>query len=273
MNCLQTTTNWFVSIPDVVWAAIGGSALTLFGVFLQLVHDGKQRNRERELNLRRDVYLPAAEEFAATVSYIVRLPNIDLDEQGKMEPVPGFMKIAAKINIVGSNETIVATNTLVSKIDSVFVPLMSKKLPLAKLKSEIKVLEKIVDDCQTRAQKAIFDMRSLTFNKESDQSILQLVKSDFERAQKDSEKFGNELSIKRDQHIKMTCDMSVECLEATMQIQRFFVPLLIAIRKELKLPFDPKKCLKPLEQINREAREPLDKFIRDITKDIDAKKS
>jgi len=273
VNYSLTIMYWLTSIPDVVWAAIGGSALTLLGVFMQLKYDSKQKDKERQMILRREVYLPAAEKFAATIDYIARLPNVDLDEQGKLEPISGFMSAASKINIVGSNETIAATNALVGKISSIITQLMSKKLPLIKLKYEIKTLEKIADDCQEKMQRALTDMRALNFSKESDKGLWQLVKSDFDMAQQDSEKYRNELSMKQNQYMKLTCDMLVECIEVSGQIQGLVMPLLIAIRNELKLPFDQKRYLKLVEQINREARQSFDKFVAELKKDIDVQKA
>jgi hypothetical protein len=266
MSCLS-------SIPDVVWAALGGSGLTLLGVFVQLRHDAKQRNNERQMRLRRDVYLPAAEQLTATIGYVAKLPNVDLDNQGEMEPISGFMSAAAKINIIGSNETIAATNALVGKVSSVVLQLMPKKLPLVKLKHEIKVYEKIVTDCEARTQRALADMRALNFSKESDQGLWKLVKSDFERAQQDSEKYRNELATKWDQYMKLFCDMLIECVECSKQIQDFITPALIAIRKELRLPFDQEQYRKLVEQVNREGKQAFDNFVAELKKDIKVPKA
>lgn len=55
-------------VPEAVWAAVGGALLTLLGVAFQnraetrrlkvrLAHEAEQRTRERDLQLRRDLYL------------------------------------------------------------------------------------------------------------------------------------------------------------------------------------------------------------------------
>ena len=57
-----------MSIPDVVWAAVIAAGITLLGVFLQnissrrqvkaqLKHDAIQRDRERQMNIRQDVFV------------------------------------------------------------------------------------------------------------------------------------------------------------------------------------------------------------------------
>ena len=171
MMLLEAMINWLRSVPDVVWAALMGSALTLLGVFLQLLYQGRQRNRDRELSLRRDVYLPAMESLTAALDYIVKLPNTNREEQELIEGVPSLMNAVAKINIVGSDETVAQTNVLLSRYSSVVMQLMSKKMPLIKLRFQIDTLDKIAKDCQVRQEAALADMRALNFNKETDSAL------------------------------------------------------------------------------------------------------
>ena len=59
------------SVPDVVWAAVIASIITLSGVIaanisntnrlkLQLGHDSREKEKDRKMTLRREVYLQAA---------------------------------------------------------------------------------------------------------------------------------------------------------------------------------------------------------------------
>ena len=86
MNILGSVITWLTSIPHVVWAAIIASGLTIFGVtlanrankkclILQLNHDAQQKDKEREMQLRRDVYIEAAEAIAEAIKDIQSLPN------------------------------------------------------------------------------------------------------------------------------------------------------------------------------------------------------
>lgn len=269
MSWAPAIMNWLASIPHVVWAAVGASTITLLGVFAQLKHDAKQRNIEREMKLRRDVYLPAAEHLATAIGYIAKLPNVDFDTQGEMAPIQSFIASAAKINVIGGDETIAATNILVGKFNSLVVQLMSKKLPLIKLKHEIKTLEKITENCQARRDAALADMKSLNFNKETDQGLWQLVQSQFSSAQEDETKYQDELAGKRDSWMKLTCDMLIECVKAGGQIQDFVTPVLLSIRKELDLPLDQERYRKIVEQIGQEGKQAFDEFITEIKRDVD----
>ena len=261
--------NFLAAIPDVVWAAVGASIITLLGVFAQLKHDAKQRNREREMQLRREVYLPAAEHMAATISYIGKLPNIDFDIHGETEPIQRVIVSVAKINIIGSDETIAATNILLGKLNLLVGQLMYQKLPLIKLKHEIETLEKIIENCQARRGAALADMKNLNFSKETDQGLWKLVQSQFTNAQEDETKYQNQLGEKRDNWMRLTCDMLVECTKVGRQIQSFVMPVLLSIRKELNLPLDQERYLKTTEQIGQEGERVLDELIDKIKREVD----
>ena len=75
------------TIPAAVYAATTASTITLIGLSLQnrgeskrnferLVHDARQRDREREMTLRRDVYLEAAEAMAQAQEYLAGFTNV-----------------------------------------------------------------------------------------------------------------------------------------------------------------------------------------------------
>ena len=75
-------------IPNVVWSAIIASLITLSGVWLsnrnsrnlqqnQLRHDAERRNSERELALRKEVYLEALESISISIARISHLNPTD----------------------------------------------------------------------------------------------------------------------------------------------------------------------------------------------------
>src|SRR5436853_7342520 len=72
---------WHLHVPLLLAAAMLGSGITLFGVFVQnlfetwrhrqkLKHEEALKRHEREVNLRREVYLGATEELAKNLRYL-----------------------------------------------------------------------------------------------------------------------------------------------------------------------------------------------------------
>ena len=98
-------------IPEAIWGVILGSVLafggTFVGLWLQLKHDAKQRERERRMQLRRDVFLEAAEGVAGSADYFMRFANVGvpLKDLGTSEARGGWLN---KLYTVASLETIEA---------------------------------------------------------------------------------------------------------------------------------------------------------------------
>jgi len=106
------------NIPDVIWSAVIASLLTLSGVLLtsfgntkrlksQLLHDSQQRDKERDLSLRKQVYLDTMEAIANAQNILLSLLNIDFSE---IELSSRFSETFLSINkcyVIASNPNVV----------------------------------------------------------------------------------------------------------------------------------------------------------------------
>jgi len=68
--------NFLRLIPDFIWpliAVIIGGMLAWIPLSWQLIHDSKERERERQMSLRRDVYLFAAKKIGQLLVLCLRV--------------------------------------------------------------------------------------------------------------------------------------------------------------------------------------------------------
>ena len=75
---------------------------------IQLSHDSDENRIAREMSLRRDVYLAAAEATGNLQEYISNAARIDLPEADRLSLIKGSTGTLNKVHLVGSNETIEA---------------------------------------------------------------------------------------------------------------------------------------------------------------------
>jgi len=95
-------------IPGTFWGIIIGAFFTLAGIILtnrahdrrlqvQLVQDRNLRNREREMSLRKDIYLAAAEAVSAGLIAVGRFANLDTPHEkvteGYLDKAPFITKV------------------------------------------------------------------------------------------------------------------------------------------------------------------------------------
>ena len=114
--------SWLLAWPAVVWAALGGSALTLLGVFLQnvfenkrlkqrLEHDAQQRANELDQNLKRDIFSEIVEAAAQAAQALGHVAGAPLGETEKALQDVRFGPFW-KGHLVGGMETIKALQAI-----------------------------------------------------------------------------------------------------------------------------------------------------------------
>ena len=122
---MDTILSLLKSIPDTVWAALTASALTLGGVFLsnrsstkrlklQLEHDAQEKEKDRKNDLRKNVYLKAAEEIVNANQHLATLSQVDLIEVNIGDGLKSLSIAASQVGLIASPETSKSVNDLLS---------------------------------------------------------------------------------------------------------------------------------------------------------------
>src|SRR5438093_10325384 len=127
MNAVTALFALIEKIPATFWGVVVGAFFALCGVALtnrandrrlraQLVHDRQIKDRDRELSLRKDVYLAAAEAISAGFMAVGRFPNLDLPNEeitaGYIEKSPSV----AKVHVIAREETMRAVAILTGEL-------------------------------------------------------------------------------------------------------------------------------------------------------------
>jgi hypothetical protein len=115
---LTPMTDLLAKIPGSVWGAIGGALLTLIPVIVsnrhsrklqaqQLAFESRERQRERRISLRRDVYLPAADAVVGMVGAMAKLLGGDPSSADQLiSGSQAFGAALTRIQMVGTPETV-----------------------------------------------------------------------------------------------------------------------------------------------------------------------
>lgn len=142
------------SISNFILPLIGviiGAVLAWVPLHRQLKHDSKEREEERQMSLRRDVYLFAAEVIGQQLSYLMNFYDT------KESSPKGYEEAITKIHIIGNNETVAAINEFNDHMIESFCELIPKKdeinfleqrgnLLTEGLKKDLQEIEKSIED-------------------------------------------------------------------------------------------------------------------------------
>ncbi len=116
---MSDSQTWAEIILKGIIPVATGSSIALFAVWLQsrsesnrvkiqLQHDAVQREKERQMDLRKEVFLGAAETLGRQSEYINLFSKVDFDFWKDQEVLKGNIGIAYKVQLIAGIDTIEA---------------------------------------------------------------------------------------------------------------------------------------------------------------------
>lgn len=253
---LETIKAMLESVPVLFYAATTASFITLLGIGLQnrgeskrnierLTHDALQRDREREMALRRDVYLRAAEAMAQAQEYLAGFANTEISGQQHESMIKGVGADLNKVHIVGSMATVQAIVEANQFFVQAVADLSIRKLPVQQLAREIEFEQTAIDSAVARRDEALAGMKEMSRATSTDghARLWELQNRIFNDEQADIDA----ALARKEQLQERFSQQQVELLrlsaQAGLEFGRLVTRANLAIRRELELPLDADEYL------------------------------
>lgn len=198
------------SIPSAFWVGIIGSISALAGVLLanksnttrlriQLDHDSHEKSRQRLADLRKNVYLDAAEELVKANAYLGSLIQADLTKLDTPTQVQSFMAAAAKVQLVSSPATVTLVADLVATFSEALFESLVMLKPVQDARTGAKIADEFYEGRQTEIKKLLTEMRESGEAGRKDHESLARLNQQFDGVMKQSEEYADERSMHQKQ--------------------------------------------------------------------------
>jgi hypothetical protein len=105
---VSSVTTWLTLINPTV----GASLIALIGVVLTLALNRRARRRQQFLDLRRDIYLAAADAFAASTQYLALLSQPEVKRSQGDQLLAAISGLVGKIHIVAGQQVLATVTKL-----------------------------------------------------------------------------------------------------------------------------------------------------------------
>ena len=249
MNFLSAIEGLLGSIPPTFWATLIGALFVLVGVIVtnrandrrlekQLAHDRDAHNRERQMSLRRDVYLAAAEAISAGLYTTGQYINLEIPYEKITEAYQAKAPSIAKVQVIAKEETIEALVAFSNELTATFLRLAAHRMPLMQQKQR-------ADFLQTQVNKALGEQTAILeemkhYNREgiSDQQKWELLNRSFGSVNRHLDQLIQEQRAQGLTFYSSYTKFVEKWAEALAVLSQLLVPVVLAARKELELPID-----------------------------------
>lgn len=262
-------------VPATFWGVICGSFFSILAVALtnrastdrleiQFTHERRLKTKERELALKKEIFLEAAEAVSLALSAITNISDLNMPNEKVMEEYRKKAPALAKIQLVGSTKTVEAvlefTGDWSAKTLSLFAvrhKLMMERNAIVALDSQILLFSK-------EADRYLELQKQYNLSLTKDPAKWNVLQSGFDFEQKrsvDGNRTRQELAVQLGaKHLQLIG----ACSQAVVEISPLIVPLLLAAREELELPLNENVYKESVEKSLTKQRLRMDRYLTEV---------
>ena len=248
-------------ISPTFYAFFLGSILTIIGVVLTNISNTKRlrmqheyeremRNKERDLNMRREVYMGAMEAISAGVTAVSRFSELSETPEALMESYSKLSPSLGKVTIVGENKTIEALGNFQLELNGAFLRLSAKREKFDRLIQENETMENKIASLEEEVEhlsRALIQAE----NEGEDSETISRIQQQYDLTQQRLA----DLQVKGEEVGNRLMSQVVKLVQAAMEeagsLNNLLAPLISLMRKELELPFNEEHFAQILKEGNQ----------------------
>jgi hypothetical protein len=261
-------------IPSAFWGVVAGSFFSILGVWLanrssderlfkQLDYDREVKEKERELTLKKDVYLSAAEAISLGISVTGNFANFEMHDEAVVKPYSEKSSIIAKVHIIGGLETIKALNNLTNELSSIYFILFAERAKITKDKVDKDILLKNIEYYSRQRDGTLEMMKQFNLDGSKDHEKWKVLQNNY---QFESDYVQNSIvqhGVLSKRFSQKQLIFMKQCIEYSQKASALIPPLLLAVRKELDLPLDEGAYQRTVNEGISKQLAAVDKFMRE----------
>lgn len=236
-------------VPSSTWGVIIGALVAFSGVLLtnrahdlrlkkQFEHEREVKTRDREMALRKEVYLGAAEAVSAGLIAVGQFSNLEVKYEKLLEEYLSKSSSIAKTNIIANEKTLKAIGNFSGELLATFMRLTAKRTPLLHQSQNIATLRTLVDTFIKEQTRVLELMKQHNLDGSTDQRKWKLYQDNFDfetrridETSKKADELARSLALKQ-------LGLMEECIEEGNRLSRLLAPVIASVREELDLPIN-----------------------------------
>jgi len=259
-------------IPDVVWAALIAAGIAWFTTFLsnqnsreqlrmQLKDGADQRERERAMALRRDVYLPTIEAVVRAHGALGRTLDLSADASEMGQQMVSDLSTIAKVHLVANEATVRGVLEYLTALMPAYLEFSGERMTLTIRKNAIATQQSLMDRSMAAQHSLVELMREQNLSGNQDRSAMDRIGRQFEIEKNSYAGFAAK-------HKELNLVQASELLRIAEKLKDVSVAIaglmptpLLAARQELDLPIDASEFRRLYGAQQEAGRKAMQEFI------------
>ena len=267
--------NLLAQIPQAVWgalAALAGVVITNWSnnkrLKIQLLHDAAARNREREVAMRRQVYLDAAKEAVKAPQYLATLPSKDLSRVETQTELSELFARVNQVHLVGQKETVEAVSVWYIGLTKSVFGLMQHVVPMQITRNEIERLNQEVEENRTKSADYLAQLVQRHLADNLDEPTWSVINQHIEFHRQQFERASQERALAWGRYNAALQAYQIECMKAAGALADMLVPVVANMRTELGFETDRHWYQQRVAKQNAELQGLVENFITQLQNQV-----
>lgn len=260
-------------IPGTFWGVVAGSLFTLIGVIItnrahdrrldrQLRHDRDAKRLDRDLALRKEIYVGAAEAVSAGLTYLSKLIDLSLPLQTLAQDYFAKQPAIAKVHIVATEDTARALAQFSALFTKVMFGLITLRQPLEQKSNQAKLMMEEISEHRASADALIIQARDRGLAGTAQNE--ELLRSNLTFHREELVRLVNEHRELLTSLMNEQVRFASHCKAEISKVTSLLIPLLAAVRAELGVPFDRPTFERIFLDVQAEIDEAAQKLFHEI---------
>lgn len=261
------------------WGVLAGSFFSLGGVWItnltaarnlrrQHDHDRAMRNRDREMTLRKDIYLGAVEAIAAGYYCVAKFADFKSEGDALTATFIEKAPALAKVNIVAGPSVLRAITTAEAELNAAFMRLWKARVAGTVAKRDHVLLSRRLESNISMQTRAVEMLNEENLKGRPDAIRCQGIQANFDFA---SAEIDRDLPVQRQLESKIQSEQlrvsGLVTLEMVHLIESF-VPAVFTVRSELDLPIDEAELRLIFLNVAERTRDGMTGFIEEMGAEV-----
>ncbi len=262
-------------IPGTFWGVLAGSFFSLAGVILsnrnsvrnliaQFENERRNRTTEREMTIRKDIYLAATEAIAVGFATVGRLADLQKEGEDLMAQYLEKSPAIAKMYIVANIDALTSVLEVQAALGAAFTQLHVERLPGLKAKRDLALASKQTDIALKRQTETLDLIRLENQNGRPDLSKWNALQAHFKLESDLVEAALQNQRPLEDAMIATQLKIAESSGKELVHLNSLLTPAIAAVRRELAMPIDETLVEKMVTRLVRKQNEGLSTLITQV---------